>query len=113
MTTFKEYLAEAKYPDPTPIRDVTMAELLKLLTKGQMNSVKKNKLVQAIAGMDQTYEYGVSNAGFVQLIITAGYSRDGKPNPTRMVQLQLDPRKVTMADMFFKAEGTNTWKHLT
>lgn len=89
-----------------------MAELLTLLSKGQMNSLKKNAAVQALAGMDQEYKYGVTYSGFVQLELYAGYSEGGKLSPIRMLQVTLDPRKVIKVDRYFKDPGTSTWKHL-
>lgn len=112
MITFKQYLEEAsKYPEYAPIREVTMAELIKILSKSQINSLKKNKAVQALSGMDQTYKYGVDRAGFVELEIEAGYAENGVPKPTRLLQIKMDPRKVIGVERFYKGKEGG-WKHL-
>lgn len=115
MKTIRQFLLdlkEAKYPEYTPTREVTMAELLQLLSKSQMNSLKKNKAVDALHGMDQTYRYGVRYSGFVEIEIEAGYSMNGTMKPTRMLQITLDPRKVIGVERFFKGPDDTSWKHL-
>lgn len=115
MKTLKQFivdLEEAKYPEQTPMREVTMAELIQLLSKGQMNSLKKNKAIDAIRGMDQKYFYEVMYSGFVKIHIEAGYAMSGVMKPTRMLEIILDPRKVIGVERFFRGLDDTTWKHL-
>ena len=114
MISFKQYLDESKYATPTPLRQVTMAELKTLLSKGQMTSLSKNSAVKAVAGMDQAYKYGVTQAGFTQVEIYAYYAStdvlpDGRVRPTRLLQVNLDPRKVVGVHRFYRRPDSDSW----
>lgn len=117
MITFKEYIAEAKYPDPTPIRMVTMQELQSLLSKGQLNSLRTTKEVKEIANMEHFYRYGVTPSGFAEVEVYAYYSSvhrtpEGRIRPERMVRVMLDPRKVISAQKYHRTKESNDWRPL-